>query len=324
MNMSIKKLYMTKKVVVVGAAVALTLGISGAAFAFFTQQGTGTGSGVVGQAGTFVITSASPSGYLYPDTAGSNANVESTDYTVTNSGHGNAQLNQVTISVATSSGGTWTYTDPAGDPACTAADFSIDGATPGTPFVDTSQAGTYAGGQAQTGSFTLEMIDNGKNQNSCEGLTVPIYFTTVGPPVTGVITGNNLSNTTLYGVEPGDTGGFFPNPTFVTIPTVTSGTSVSLNVGIYQPNGEQSNGSISVSYDNAFLTFTGTSSDGTCGTPVVSGTNSTVTCTYTDLSHSAVSKPFNFTTAGSGTTTATATVTLGTDTASETFGLTIS
>jgi hypothetical protein len=139
---------------------------------------------------------------LYPDTAGSNANVESTDYTVTNSGGGNALLNQVTISVATSGGGTWTYTDPAGDPACTAADFSIDGATPGTAFVDTSQAGTYTGGEAKTGSFTLEMIDNGLNQDSCEGLTVPIYFTTAGPPVTGVITGNDLNNTTLYGVEP--------------------------------------------------------------------------------------------------------------------------
>src|ERR1035441_7916544 len=106
MSMSIKKLYRTKKVVVVGAAVALTLGIGGAAFAFFTSGGTGTGSGVVGNAGAFVIAAASPSGYLYPDTAGSNANVETTDYTVTNSGRGNEQLNQVTISVATSGGGT--------------------------------------------------------------------------------------------------------------------------------------------------------------------------------------------------------------------------
>ncbi|HEY5304199.1 MAG TPA: hypothetical protein VIJ86_09105 [Acidimicrobiales bacterium] len=324
MNMSIKKLFMRRKVVVVGAAVALTLGISGAAFAFFTSSGTGTGTGVVGNAGAFVITTASPSGYLYPDTAGNNKNVETTDYTVTNSGGGNAQLTQVTISVATSGGGTWTYTDPAGDPACTAADFSIDGAPVGTSFVDTSQAGTYAGGQAQTGSFTLEMIDNGQNQNSCEGLTVPIYLTTVVPPVTGVITGNDLGNTTLYGAEPNDTGGFFPNPSYVTIPTVTSGTPVSLNVGIYQPNGVQSSGSISVSYDNAFLTFTGTSADGACGTVTTVGTNSSVTCTFTDLSHSAVSKPFNFTTAGSGTTTATATVTLGSDNASETFGLTIS
>jgi hypothetical protein len=321
--MSIKK-FMHRKVVVVSAAVALTLGLSGAAFAFFTQQGTGTGSGVVGSAGAFVITSASPSGDLYPDTAGSSANVETTAYTVTNSGHSNAQLNQVTISVANGDGSAWTYT-VGGNPACTAADFSIDGATPGTSFVDTSLSGTYVAGGHEDGTFTLEMIDNGQNQDSCQGVTVPIYFTTVGgaAPVTGVITGNDLSKTTLYQAEPNDTGGFFPNPTYVTIPTATSGASVSLNVGIYQPNGEQSNGSISVSYDNAFLTFTGTSADGTCSAVVTSGSNSSVTCTFTDLSHSAVSKPFNFTTKGSGTTTATAALTLGTDTASETFGLTI-
>jgi hypothetical protein len=311
---------------VVGLTVGLIAGASGLAVAYFTAQGTGSGTGVVGNGGAFVITANSPSGYLYPDTAGTNQNVESTDYTVTNSGGGNAVLDQVTISVATSTGAAYTYTDSAGDPACTAADFSIDSATPGTAFVDTSQAGTYTGGQAKTGSFTLEMIDNGQNQDSCEGQTIPIYFTTglpSVPPVTGVITGNNLGTTTLYGVEPGDTGGFFPNPTYLTIPTVSSSTPVNLNVGIYN-NSYQPNGSISVSYDNAFLTFTGTSADGTCGTPTTSGTNSSVTCTFTDLSHSTVSKPFNFNTAGSGTTTATATVTLGTDTATETFGLTIS
>jgi hypothetical protein len=320
------KLFSSKRrMAVVGVTVGLIAGASGLAAAYFTSQGTGTGSGVVGNGGAFVIISNSPSGYLYPDTAGSNQNVESTGYTVTNSGGGNAQLDQVTISVANSDGGSWSYTDPAGDPACTAADFSIDGATPGTPYVDTSLAGTYAGGASQNGIYTLEMIDNGQNQDSCEGVTVPVYFTTASPvPVTGVITGNDLANTSLYGVEPGDTGGFFPNPNYVTIPTAAAGTSVNLNVGIYQPNGEQGNGSISVSYDNTFLTFTGSSSDGTCAAPTSSGDTSTVTCTFSDLSHSATSKPFNFTTSGSGTTTATATATLGTDTATETFGLTIS
>jgi hypothetical protein len=324
------KLFSSKRrIAVVGLTVGLIAGASGLAAAFFTTQGTGTGTGVVGSGGAFVITAASPSGYLYPDTAGSNQNVETTDYTVTNTGGGNAQLVQVTISVANSDGSPYTFTDSNGDPACTAADFSVDGGPTGTPFVDTSQAGTYAGGQTQTGSFTLEMIDNGQNQDSCEGQTIPIYFTTAVPPVTGVITGNDLANTTLYGAEPNDTGGFFPNPTYVTIPTVTPGTPVTLSVGIYQPNAEQDSGSISVSYDNAFLTFTPAdtvSSGGVCGSPTSVGTTSTVTCTFASgLSHSAVSKPFSFTTSGSGTTTATETVTLlNGDTASETFGLTIS
>jgi hypothetical protein len=304
---------------VVGLTVGLIAGVSGLAVAFFTAQGTGSGTGVVGNGGAFVITAASPSGYLYPDTAGSNKNVETTDYTVTNTGGGNAQLDQVTISVANSDGSVFTSTDVGGDPACTAADFSIDGATPGTPFVDTSQAGIYAGGQQQTGSFTLEMIDNGQNQDSCEGLTIPIYFTTGYPGVVGT----DLTVLTLDGPPPTlGSAGFYPNPDFNTVPTVADGTPVSLTVTAIQP-AEVGAGTIAVSYDNAFLTFT-SAPDGTCGAPVTSGTNSTVTCTYSDLDHDDTSKVFNFDTIATGSTSATATVTIGADTATETFGLIIS
>jgi hypothetical protein len=306
--------------VVVGMTVGLIAGASGLAAAFFTTQGTGTGSGVVGNAGAFIITSASPSGYLYPDTAGSNKNVETTDYTVTNSGGGNAQLDQVTISVAGSDGGTWSYTDGNGDPACTAADFSVDGSTPGSPFVDTSQAGLYSGGQQQTGSFTLEMIDNGQNQDSCEGVTVPIYFTTGYPGVVGT----DLSVLTLDGPPPTlGSAGFYPNPDYNTVPTVSDGTPVNLVVTAIQP-AETADGTIAVSYDNQYLTFTSADPDATCGAVVTSGTNSTVSCTYTDLSHEDTSKNFNFATIASGSTSATATVTIGADTATETFGLNIS
>ncbi|MEO9180644.1 MAG: hypothetical protein ABI298_03230 [Acidimicrobiales bacterium] len=311
-----------RRMAVVGLTVGLVAGAGGLAFAFFTASGSGTGSGAVGSAGAFTITSASPSGYLYPDTAGSNKNVESTDYTVTNSDGGNEVLSQVTISVAGSDGGTWSYTDPANDPACTAADFSIDGATPGTSVVDTSQAGTYSGGQSQTGSYTLEMIDNGQNQDSCQGLTVPIYFTT-GFPSTGTVTGTDLSALTQDGPPPTlGSAGFYPNPTFLTVPTVTHGTPVSLTVTAIQP-AQTADGAISVSYDNTFLTFT-SATDGTCATPVTSGTTTTVSCTYSDLSHVESSKPFNFNTLKAGFTTATATVTVGANTATETFGLNLS
>jgi hypothetical protein len=319
------KLFSSKRrIAVVGLTVGLIAGASGLAAAFFTSQGTGSGSGVVGSAGNFVITAASPSTYLYPDTAIGGANVESTDYTVTNSGGGNAVLNQVDISVANSDGTPWTYTDGSGDPACTAADFSVDGSTPGSPFVDTSQAGTYAGGQQQTGSFTLEMIDNGQNQDSCEGQTVPIYFTTGSGAVSPNLSGTDLTVLTLDGPPPTlGSAGFYPNPDFNTVPTVVEGTPVSLTVTVIQPGAPVSDGTIAVSYDNAYLTFT-SAADGTCGAVVTSGPTSTVTCTYTDLDNGDSSKPFSFNTIAVGSTSATATATVGGNTATETFGLTIS
>ena len=42
------KRFMNKKMLVVGVAVALVLGIGGVAFAYFTSNGTGTGSADVG------------------------------------------------------------------------------------------------------------------------------------------------------------------------------------------------------------------------------------------------------------------------------------
>jgi hypothetical protein len=50
------KRFMNKKVATVGIAVALVLGIGGAAFAYFTAGGTGTGSALTGKASTLTIT----------------------------------------------------------------------------------------------------------------------------------------------------------------------------------------------------------------------------------------------------------------------------
>jgi hypothetical protein len=46
--MNIKKLLVNKKVVTIGAAAALTVGLAGGAFAYFTSQGSGTGTGATG------------------------------------------------------------------------------------------------------------------------------------------------------------------------------------------------------------------------------------------------------------------------------------
>jgi tetrahydromethanopterin S-methyltransferase subunit D len=55
MNRSNMKRFMSKKVAVVGLAVALVIGIGGAAFAYFTSTGTGTGSAVVGTSSNLTL-----------------------------------------------------------------------------------------------------------------------------------------------------------------------------------------------------------------------------------------------------------------------------
>ena len=64
---------------------------------------------------------------------------------------------------------------------------------------------------------------------------------------------------------PNGSGGFYPNPTFVPVPEVTVGTPVSLTVTAIQPGAEGSNGTFTLTFPTADLAFTGTSSDGTCG-----------------------------------------------------------
>jgi hypothetical protein len=296
---------MSKKVAVVGIAVALVLGLGGAAFAYFTAGGTGTGSATVGTATNWNIAQTSTTGGpLYPDATIGGANIET--------------LSSVTVSVAYGNGSAWWVQSNTADPACTAADFSIGASSPGTPFVDTSVTGAFTPGQTATGSVTVEMIDNGLNQDNCQGVTVPLYFTTT-PSAAAV--NPNLS------IEGADgSGGWQPNATFAIDPSVTVGdTDVALTVTAIQPNTVNADGTFTLTYDNTFLTFTGEGdTSGTCTTPTASGDVSTVSCSYTDISHSDTSKPFSFTPLKPGETSVTAVVEItGSGTATQTFPLSI-
>jgi hypothetical protein len=166
--------------IAVGATVgAAVIAGGGLAFAYFTSTGTGTGSATVGSATAWTVgESGTPTGGpLYPDHAIGGANVQTDSYTVTNGGSGSQNLTQVVISVANANGSAWSSRADGTLPACTAADFSVGGQTVGTPWTDTSLAGDFTAGQSKTtGSVTIEMIDNGLNQNNCQGVTVPLYF----------------------------------------------------------------------------------------------------------------------------------------------------
>jgi hypothetical protein len=92
-------------------------------------------------------------------------------YTVTNPGSAASPAQLTTITIEVTPG--FSYVDGNSDPACTASDFSINGLPVGT-------AGVYPVGQLLpiggtfTSAFDIQMIDNGANQDSCEGGTVPL------------------------------------------------------------------------------------------------------------------------------------------------------
>jgi hypothetical protein len=243
-------------------------------------------------------------------------------YTVTNPGEGNVGLTTVIMEVTPG----WTYTDGAGDPACTAADFSINGQAVGTPAAAalnvTLKSHSDAPANAYTGNFTVQMVDNGLNQDSCAGGSVPLTVTA------NPTTSPTNANVSIEG--PDGSGGWQPNPSYLTLVTEPVGTNAaSLTVTAIQPNTVNPDGTFTLTYDNTFLTYTGEGdTSGICTTPVASGDSSTVSCSYTDISHGDTSKPFTFTTlqtTGSGTTVVTAVVTItGSGTATQTFPLIIS
>ena len=181
---------LSKKKAVVGAGVAiLGLAVSGVALAYFTSTGQGTGSATPGSSSPFVVSSpADAAGDLVPNTTIGTGVKDTVSYTVTNPSAGNEKLSTVVISVGNSTGTSpaatetnWTATSGS-NPACNSTAFSVggqaigDGATAGSGAYTVSPNVDLAPGGVFNGTFTLQMIDNNANQNSCQGVTVPLFI----------------------------------------------------------------------------------------------------------------------------------------------------
>ena len=164
-----KHLKSKKAVVLLVLAIAAIASVG--AYAYFTSTGSGTGSATVGSDSAWAVGqtgSAGPS--LYPDTAIGTGSIQTKTYTITNPSAGHQNLANVTVKVANADGSPWT------SGMCNKNDFSVGGAAVGATYTDTDSAGNFAGGETRTDSVTVQMIDNGANQNDCRGLTVPLYF----------------------------------------------------------------------------------------------------------------------------------------------------
>ncbi len=172
MNM---KRFMNKKVAAIGLASALALGIAGGAFAYFTNTGTGTGSATVGNVtNQFTVTTSTAGAALLPTPLGdTNATLDTVSVKTINTDEANEYLSTLVYEITPSFDVT-----SAGHPDCVASDFSINGAAVGTAVTvhpDTNLAAdSDAPANEYDSSFTLQLVDNGADQDACEGVTVPL------------------------------------------------------------------------------------------------------------------------------------------------------
>jgi hypothetical protein len=162
------KRFMTKKVAVIGIAAGLTLGIAGGAFAYFSSTGTGSGTATAGTSAAFTVSVPNTAiGDLTPTTLGTGPS-DTLDYSITNPSSGAQELNQAVISISSVTAGT-----VSGPNACTAADFSVGGELAGVSHTVTIGQDLAASG-VYNDTVTLQLIDNGLNQDQCQGATVTL------------------------------------------------------------------------------------------------------------------------------------------------------
>jgi hypothetical protein len=194
------KRFMNKKVAAIAAAVGLTLGLGGAAFAYFTSNGAGNGSATVGTSGNNVAVEGSSTPALVPGEtatmsfAGYNYSAQSQAIqTITLTGVEGCSVPFSTISTAS-------YTAATTPPTCSdtatnlvANDTNCAGGGAGTsnsnwfsmPVVDLNDSNAANGDLAPSASNTaltptgtITMNDLAVNQDACEGLYLNFEFTT--------------------------------------------------------------------------------------------------------------------------------------------------
>ena len=162
-----KRFTLRKKILAGAAAAALVAGVGGAAFAFFTSTGSGTGSATVGNATAWSVTGIGTTGPALLPGVGS----QTIAYTVTNGGASAQTLNAVKLVIDTDGSGNVLDANASNAPVpnCKAADFVPTDNNVGLPA---SEAGTSPGpAGSYSGSSTLVLHDSGSPQDACQGVS---------------------------------------------------------------------------------------------------------------------------------------------------------
>jgi hypothetical protein len=132
----------------------LVVVMAGAAFAYFSSTGSGTGSGAVGSSSAVTL-HGSVSSSLYPGTS------SPVSFTVDNPSPGSQRVGTITLaSIATD----------AGHSGCSMSDFSM-------PNVTVNQVFPNGNGQSVTATGTLTMANTASNQDACQSAPLTLNLT---------------------------------------------------------------------------------------------------------------------------------------------------
>jgi hypothetical protein len=165
----------TRKRFLGALSVIAVLAAAGAAIAYFTSSGSGTGTASVGNSSNFIVSDTSTPVTLYPGTGSFGI-----AGTINNPGSANQGLGTLTVTINAPTG----MTNP-GDAShpCSASDFALTG-TGGSGWVvaagGDSATYTYSSGNelnhgATVGfpaGLSVSMVDHNYDQDNCQGATV--------------------------------------------------------------------------------------------------------------------------------------------------------
>jgi hypothetical protein len=152
-----------KRLVTLVAVAGLTVAGTGVAFAYWTADGTGSGAAQTGESVALVISSDPATGPLLSPGGLPGQTVA---FHVLNPGTGTERLANVNVRVGEANGDPWATTAN-----CSAADYTVSITDSPAP-VAIDPDGTV------DGVATIVMRETGDNQNGCQNLEVPLYFST--------------------------------------------------------------------------------------------------------------------------------------------------
>lgn len=150
------RLFTKKRAVILGVVAAMAF--SAAAVAYFTTGGSGSGSATVGTSSSALITQTNTLAALYPTTS------QAVNLNIKNTGTGSQFVNKVHLD---------SITADATHPTC---DVSSSGANAAFTMADVTVGETLAAGATTSKSGSLAMNDTGVNQDSCQGATLTLAF----------------------------------------------------------------------------------------------------------------------------------------------------
>jgi hypothetical protein len=141
-----------KRMIALGAIGVVA--VAGAAFAYFTASGSGTGSVSAGTSSAVTL-HGSVATALYPGTS------STVNFTVDNPSQASQRVHQIQLA---------SVTTDAGHSGCVMSDFTM-------PTVTVDQIFPSGNGQAVTATGTLTMAETGLNQDACQGAPLTLHLT---------------------------------------------------------------------------------------------------------------------------------------------------